>query len=72
LPSRFKRKKESFKRKKVLSYKDYRVPGLVRLLFLEDGSIFPEYAIYNAKKAGLKEDFIYRGEEFNLFVYREG
>jgi len=56
----------------VLSYRDYPVKGLIRLLFLEDGSIFPEYALYNAKKAGLKKDFKYRGKEFNLFVYKEG
>jgi len=60
------------RRKKVLSYRDYPVKGLIRLLFLEDGSIFPEYALYNAKKAGLKKDFKYRGKEFNLFVYKEG
>jgi hypothetical protein len=60
------------RRKKVLSYKDYPVKGLIRLLFLEDGSIFPEYALYGAAKAGLKEDHIVRTNDYNLFVYREG
>jgi hypothetical protein len=60
------------RRKKVLSYKDYPVKGLIRLLFLEDGSIFPEYALYGAAKAGLRQDHIVRTNDYNLFVYREG
>jgi hypothetical protein len=63
---------EPLKRKPVKGYKDYPVKGLIRLLFLEDGSIFPEYALYGAKKAGLKQDHIVRTNDYNLFVYREG
>jgi len=58
------------KRKKVLSYRDYRVPGLIRLLYLEDGTYFPEYALWDGAKAGLKKDHIVRTNEYNLFVYR--
>lgn len=70
------------KTEELIQYKKERVPvtgyrdfwlgkyALIRLLYRADGSIFPEYAIYGAKKAGLKKDFIYRGDEFNLFVYR--
>lgn len=56
----------------VVKYRDFWLGknALIRLLYRADGSIFPEYAIYGARKAGLKKDFIYRGDEFNLFVYR--
>lgn len=60
------------KRIPVKGYKDFWLGknALIRLLYRDDGSIFPEYAIYGGRKAGLKKDFIFRGDEFNLFVYR--
>jgi len=59
------------KRIPVESYEDFWLGkyALIRLLYRIDGSIFPEYAIYGAKKAGLKEPFIFRHKDFNLFVY---
>lgn len=68
---------------KVLGFGDYEGDGLIRVLEREDGSLFPEFAIFmkdvddsvvgSLEFSKLKEEkknkFVLRTDRFNIFVY---
>jgi len=79
-----KARKGLIKKPKVLAFKDYDAKGLIRMLHREDGTLFPEIAIYPTshklvtltdclKDAGLKQEargkWVLRTNKFNIFVY---
>jgi hypothetical protein len=67
---------------KVIEFADFKGSGLARLLWREDYTLFPEFALYMRKNkaleealrfAGLKEEakgkWVLRTNTFNIFVY---
>jgi len=76
-------RKGMIKTPKVLGFGDYEADGLLRVLEREDGTCFPEFALYmknvddlviaSLEHSGLKEKernkYLLRTDKFNLFVY---
>jgi hypothetical protein len=79
-PDALKVRKGLTKKPKVLSYRDFKAKGLIRILERADGSTFPEFALYPRYSmskvllnAGFKEEargkWVLRTNKFNIFVY---
>jgi len=76
-------RKRMVEKPKVLGFGDYEGDGLIRVLEREDGSLFPEFAIFmkdvddlvvgSLEFSKLKEEkrnkFVLRTDRFNIFVY---
>jgi hypothetical protein len=71
------------KKPKVITYTDANASGLIRILERQDGTLFPEFALYcktyllktteSLKQAGFKQEargkWVLRTNKFNIFVY---
>jgi len=78
-----KARKGLIKKPKVEAYTDHKANGLIRILERQEGTLFPEFALYpksdrkllteSLKDAGLKQEskgkWVLRTNKFNIFVY---
>ena len=82
-PEALKARRGLIKKPKVEAYTDHKASGLIRILERQEGTLFPEFALYaksnrkllteSLKDAGLKEEakgkWVLRTNKFNIFVY---
>lgn len=73
-------RKRLINKPKVIDHVDVKAGGLIRVLYREDNTVFPEFALYPKsldvtclKHAGLIEEnrgkWVLRTNKFNIFVY---
>ncbi len=76
-------RRKLIKKPKVEVFSDYKASGLVRILERQDGTLFPEFALYpksnrallteSLKDAGLTEEakgkWVLRTDKFSIFIY---
>ena len=73
-------RKRLINKPRVIDHVDVKASGLIRVLYREDNTVFPEFALYPKaldvmclKHAGLKEEargkWVLRTNKFNIFVY---
>jgi hypothetical protein len=76
-------RKGLIKKPKVEAFSDHKASGLIRILERQEGTLFPEFALYpksdrkllteSLKDAGLKQEsrdkWVLRTNKFNIFVY---